>query len=128
MPILIAPIMAFQCLTHPEGEMAIAQPVADCGEGMLLMTICTPSLEAVATTGDQAPQWFQLSVAVMWRSHHFSGFGTTKLPIIVRLFDFMLKFINLGKKILIDLKKKIGLNHREKLKNSSTCDQNHLNR
>ncbi len=61
MPILIAP-MAFQCLAHPDGEIATAKAAADLGAGMLLSTMSTKSLEDVATARKQAPQWFQLYV------------------------------------------------------------------
>ena len=61
MPILVAP-MAFQCLAHPEGEIATAKAAADLGAGMVLSTMSTQSLEKVATTRKEAPQWFQLYV------------------------------------------------------------------
>jgi 4-hydroxymandelate oxidase len=79
-PILVAP-MAFQCLAHPEGEMATAKAAAALGIGMVLSTMSTQSLERVAMafasgetsqpqmppqapsqTPSQTPLWFQLYV------------------------------------------------------------------
>ncbi|WP_066380632.1 MULTISPECIES: alpha-hydroxy acid oxidase [unclassified Anabaena] len=63
-PLLIAP-MAFQCLAHPEGETATAKAAASAGVGMVLSTLSTTSLEAVAEVGSQFPdsqQWFQLYI------------------------------------------------------------------
>ncbi|MBW4495781.1 MAG: alpha-hydroxy-acid oxidizing protein [Oscillatoria princeps RMCB-10] len=61
MPILIAP-MAFQCLAHPDGEVAAASAAADAGAVMVLSTLATKSLEEVAAVRKQTPQWFQLYV------------------------------------------------------------------
>ncbi|MBD2744804.1 alpha-hydroxy acid oxidase [Coleofasciculus sp. FACHB-1120] len=61
LPILIAP-MAFQCLAHPEGEIATATAAAKMGTAMVLSTLATKSIEEVASTGNQTPQWFQLYV------------------------------------------------------------------
>jgi 4-hydroxymandelate oxidase len=47
MPILIAP-MAFQCLAHPEGEVATAKAAAALGTTMVVSTLATKSLEEVA--------------------------------------------------------------------------------
>lgn len=47
MPILIAP-MAFQCLAHPEGEVATAKAAASLGTTMIVSTLATKSLEEVA--------------------------------------------------------------------------------
>ncbi|MBW4575281.1 MAG: alpha-hydroxy-acid oxidizing protein [Aphanothece sp. CMT-3BRIN-NPC111] len=65
MPILIAPT-AFQCLAHPEGEIATAKAAAKLGTVMVLSTLATKSLEEVAAVGElgtnKSPQWFQLYV------------------------------------------------------------------
>jgi 4-hydroxymandelate oxidase len=65
LPILIAP-MAFQCLAHPDGELATAKAAAQMGTVMVLSTLSTKSLEAVATVSQAsagAPNpWFQLYV------------------------------------------------------------------
>ncbi|MCL1463785.1 alpha-hydroxy acid oxidase [Argonema galeatum] len=70
MPILIAP-MAFQCLAHPEGEIATAKAAAKLGTVMVLSTLATKSLEEVALASKQTEQeassienrfWFQLYV------------------------------------------------------------------
>jgi 4-hydroxymandelate oxidase len=55
MPILIAP-MAFQCLAHPEGEVATARAALALGTSMVVSTLATKSLEDVA---DGANQWRQ---------------------------------------------------------------------
>jgi 4-hydroxymandelate oxidase len=64
LPLLIAP-MAFQCLAHPDGEIATAQAAAKAGVGMVLSTLATKSIEEVATVTDNIPhalQWFQLYI------------------------------------------------------------------
>lgn len=63
LPLLIAP-MAFQCLAHPEGEIATAKAAASAGVGMVLSTMATKSIEEVATVGESqnALQWFQLYI------------------------------------------------------------------
>ena len=61
LPILIAP-MAFQCLAHPEGEIATAKAAAKVRSVMVLSTLATKSMQEVASVRKQAPQWFQLYV------------------------------------------------------------------
>jgi 4-hydroxymandelate oxidase len=64
LPVLIAP-MAFQCLAHPDGEVATATAAASAGLGMVLSTLSTKSLEDVAEVGskfDNSLQWFQLYI------------------------------------------------------------------
>ncbi|MEH2364529.1 alpha-hydroxy acid oxidase [Nostoc sp.] len=64
LPLLIAP-MAFQCLAHPDGEVATALAAASAGVGMVLSTMATKSIEEVATASDKFPdslQWFQLYI------------------------------------------------------------------
>lgn len=65
MPLLIAP-MAFQCLAHPDGEVATARAAASAGIGMVLSTLATKSIEdvAAATHSETSTslQWFQLYV------------------------------------------------------------------
>jgi len=61
LPIMIAPI-AFQCLGHPEGEIATAKAAAQLGTVMVLSTMATKSMEEVARVRKDTPQWFQLYV------------------------------------------------------------------
>lgn len=64
LPLLIAP-MAFQCLAHPEGELATAMAAALSGVGMVLSTMSTKSLEEVAEVSSKfanSLQWFQLYI------------------------------------------------------------------
>src|SRR4028118_812935 len=61
LPILIAP-MAFQCLAHPDGEIATAKAAAKLGSLMVLSTMATKTMEDVASVRDSTPQWFQLYV------------------------------------------------------------------
>jgi 4-hydroxymandelate oxidase len=63
LPLLIAP-MAFQCLAHPEGELATALAAAKAGIGMVLSTLATKSLEEVGAIAQKhnALQWFQLYI------------------------------------------------------------------
>ena len=62
-PILLAPI-AFQCMAHPDGELASAYAAAALGAGMVLSTQSSTPIEAVAQAmqGDpnSGPLWFQL--------------------------------------------------------------------
>jgi 4-hydroxymandelate oxidase len=63
-PLLIAP-MAFQCLAHPEGELATATAAAQAGIAMVLSTLATKSLEEVAAIRQNFSyplQWFQLYI------------------------------------------------------------------
>ncbi|MBV8885499.1 MAG: alpha-hydroxy-acid oxidizing protein, partial [Chroococcidiopsidaceae cyanobacterium CP_BM_RX_35] len=65
LPILVAP-MAFQCLAHPDGELATAKAAAQMGTVMILSTLSTKPLEAVATASQASTGtpslWFQLYV------------------------------------------------------------------
>jgi 4-hydroxymandelate oxidase len=64
LPLLIAP-MAFQCLAHPEGEVATARAAVDAGVGMVLSTLSTKSIEQVAAVSQgfqNSLQWFQLYI------------------------------------------------------------------
>ncbi|MBN3949256.1 MAG: alpha-hydroxy-acid oxidizing protein [Nostoc sp. NMS7] len=64
LPLLIAP-MAFQCLAHPDGEVATALAAASAGVGMVLSTMATKSIEEVATACEKFPdslRWFQLYI------------------------------------------------------------------
>ncbi|MFB2979457.1 alpha-hydroxy acid oxidase [Microseira sp. BLCC-F43] len=63
LPILIAP-MAFQCLAHPEGEIATAKAAAKLGSTMVLSTLATKSIEEVASVSQNPNSrlWFQLYV------------------------------------------------------------------
>lgn len=63
-PLLVAP-MAFQCLAHPDGEIATANAAASAGIGMVLSTLATKSLEEVAAIRRNFSyplQWFQLYI------------------------------------------------------------------
>ncbi len=59
LPLLIAP-MAFQCLAHPDGEIATALAAATAGVGMVLSTLATKTMEEVALPNSL--QWFQLYI------------------------------------------------------------------
>jgi 4-hydroxymandelate oxidase len=59
LPLLIAP-MAFQCLAHPDGEIATALAAASAGVGMVLSTLATKTIEEVALPNSL--QWFQLYI------------------------------------------------------------------
>lgn len=61
LPILIAPT-ACQCLAHLEGEIATAKAAADLNTVMILSTLATKSIEAVASVSNNCMQWFQLYV------------------------------------------------------------------
>ena len=61
MPILIAPT-AFQCLAHPDGEIATAKAAINTQTIMILSTMSTKSLEEVAQVQTQSLRWFQLYI------------------------------------------------------------------
>lgn len=64
LPLLIAP-MAFQCLAHPDGEIATATAAASAGVGMILSTLSNKTIEEVAAVQQNFPntlQWFQLYI------------------------------------------------------------------
>lgn len=62
-PILLAPV-AYQCLAHPDGEIATAWAAAALGAGMVLSMQSSTTLEEVASAmvGDRSagPLWLQL--------------------------------------------------------------------
>ena len=62
-PILVAPT-AYQCLAHPDGELATAYAAAALGCGLVLSTQASLPLESVAqaalSTAGRGPLWFQL--------------------------------------------------------------------
>ncbi len=62
-PILLAPV-AYQCLAHPDGEMATAWAAAALGAGMVLSMQSSTTLEAVAAAmvaePSAGPLWLQL--------------------------------------------------------------------
>jgi 4-hydroxymandelate oxidase len=62
-PILVAP-MAYQRLAHPQGELATAMAAAAMGAGLVLSSLASTRLEAVAATSHaepgRGPLWFQL--------------------------------------------------------------------
>ncbi len=59
MPILIAPT-GFQCLAHPDGEIATAKSADKNQTIMVLSTMATTSLEKVAQSQTTPYRWFQL--------------------------------------------------------------------
>jgi 4-hydroxymandelate oxidase len=62
-PMLVAP-MAYQCMAHPNGELATAMACAAQGAGLVLSTQSTVPLEDVAQRmlddAERGPLWFQL--------------------------------------------------------------------
>src|SRR5689334_1431857 len=60
MPVLVAPT-AFHRLAHPDGELATARAASAFGTTMILSTLSTTSVEAVAAAS-KGPLWFQLYV------------------------------------------------------------------
>ena len=87
LPILIAP-MAFQCLAHPEGEIATAKAAASVGSLMVLSTLATKGMDEVSSVKKQAPQWFQLYVhrdraltRALVESVHAAGFQALCLTV-----------------------------------------------
>ncbi len=61
-PIMIAPT-AFHRMAHPDGELATARATANLGTLMVLSTLSTQPIEAVAAAGGEKYQgWFQLYI------------------------------------------------------------------
>ena len=61
-PVLLAPV-AWQRLFHPDGELASAYAAGALGAGMVLSTLASCTIEAVAAASRRAgdgPRWFQL--------------------------------------------------------------------
>lgn len=67
-PIMLAPL-AYQRLAHPDGELAVVRAAAALGAGMIVSTLASETLEAIAQAARDAahqltqplpPLWFQL--------------------------------------------------------------------
>jgi 4-hydroxymandelate oxidase len=59
LPVAIAP-MAAQALAHPDAELAVARAAAAAGVPIVVSTMSTWSLEAIAEAAPDATRWFQL--------------------------------------------------------------------
>jgi isopentenyl diphosphate isomerase/L-lactate dehydrogenase-like FMN-dependent dehydrogenase len=59
LPVAIAP-MAAQALAHPDAERAVARAAAAAGVPIVVSTMSTWSLEAIAEAAPDATRWFQL--------------------------------------------------------------------
>lgn len=59
-PVLVPPL-AFQCLAHPEGELAAVRATGSAGSIYILSTLSTTSIEDVVLAAS-GPVWFQLYV------------------------------------------------------------------
>jgi len=58
-PLWLSPIGA-QTIVHEKGEVATASAAGDLGVPMMVSSVSSKSLEAVAESGGDAPRWFQL--------------------------------------------------------------------
>jgi isopentenyl diphosphate isomerase/L-lactate dehydrogenase-like FMN-dependent dehydrogenase len=58
-PVLLAPV-GVQGMLHPEAEMATARAARSLGVPLVLSTVSSTPLEAVAEALGEAPRWFQL--------------------------------------------------------------------
>jgi isopentenyl diphosphate isomerase/L-lactate dehydrogenase-like FMN-dependent dehydrogenase len=58
-PLLLAPI-GVQSMLHPEAELAVARAAKSLGIPLVLSTVSSTPLEAVAAAMGEAPRWFQL--------------------------------------------------------------------
>jgi isopentenyl diphosphate isomerase/L-lactate dehydrogenase-like FMN-dependent dehydrogenase len=58
-PLLLAPI-GVQSMLHPEAELAVAQAARSLGIPLVLSTVSSTPLEAVAEAMGEVPHWFQL--------------------------------------------------------------------
>jgi isopentenyl diphosphate isomerase/L-lactate dehydrogenase-like FMN-dependent dehydrogenase len=58
-PVLVAPI-GVQSMLHPDAELAVARAARSLGVPMVLSTVSSTPLEAVAEALGDSPRWFQL--------------------------------------------------------------------
>jgi lactate 2-monooxygenase len=58
-PVMLAPI-GVQAILHKEGELAVARAARALGVPMILSTVSSYPIEAVASTLGDTPRWFQL--------------------------------------------------------------------
>jgi isopentenyl diphosphate isomerase/L-lactate dehydrogenase-like FMN-dependent dehydrogenase len=58
-PVLLAPI-GVQSMLHPEAELAVARAARSLGAALVLSTVSSTPLEAVAQAMGEVPHWFQL--------------------------------------------------------------------
>jgi isopentenyl diphosphate isomerase/L-lactate dehydrogenase-like FMN-dependent dehydrogenase len=58
-PVLLAPV-GVQAMLHPEAELAVARAARAVGVPMVLSSVSSTPLEAVAAALGDAPRWFQL--------------------------------------------------------------------
>jgi isopentenyl diphosphate isomerase/L-lactate dehydrogenase-like FMN-dependent dehydrogenase len=58
-PVLLAPV-GVQAMLHPEAELAVARAARSLGVPMVLSTVSSTPLEAVAEALGESPRWFQL--------------------------------------------------------------------
>jgi isopentenyl diphosphate isomerase/L-lactate dehydrogenase-like FMN-dependent dehydrogenase len=58
-PVLLAPI-GVQSMLHPEAELAVARAARSLGVPLVLSTVSSTPLEAVAEAMGEVPHWFQL--------------------------------------------------------------------
>src|SRR5919107_3149024 len=58
-PVLTAPV-GVQGIMHPDGELAVARATAELGIPMVLSTVSSHTLEAVAKANGDGVRWFQL--------------------------------------------------------------------
>jgi 4-hydroxymandelate oxidase len=58
MPLILAPT-AYQCMSHPDGEVATAQGAGATGTLMILSTLATKTMEEV-TAAASGPMWYQI--------------------------------------------------------------------
>jgi isopentenyl diphosphate isomerase/L-lactate dehydrogenase-like FMN-dependent dehydrogenase len=58
-PVLVAPV-GVQAMLHPEAELAVARAARSLGVPMVLSTVSSTPLEAVAEALGESPRWFQL--------------------------------------------------------------------
>ena len=58
-PFMLAPI-GVQEIVHPDAELAVARGAAELGVPLILSTVSSKPMEAVAETLGETPKWFQL--------------------------------------------------------------------
>src|SRR5262249_11222275 len=58
-PVLVAPV-GWQSMWHPDAELAVARAARSVGVPMILSSVSSTPLEAVAETLGDSPRWFQL--------------------------------------------------------------------
>jgi isopentenyl diphosphate isomerase/L-lactate dehydrogenase-like FMN-dependent dehydrogenase len=101
-PVLLAPI-GVQAMLHPEAELAVARAARSVGVPLVLSTVASTPLEAVARTLGEVPHWFQLywprdpdlTVSLVTRAER-AGYGAVVVTLDTYLLGWRERDLQLG--------------------------------